>query len=122
LKDGHFKSVEKHSSGITYGIGHNGRLWCLAVKNNLALDNYFGPYIQTDELELKTYENQRWYVFTGLLGVLNSNISGFIDYGFPTDRHNWSDETGTKRRRKQDCFLPCIFNCLIFFLNYYFLK
>lgn len=40
--DGHLKTIEKHASGVTYGIGENGLLWYLAVKNNVALDNYHG--------------------------------------------------------------------------------
>lgn len=40
--DGHLKCIEKHSSGTTYAIGNNGRLWHLSIKNNATLDNYFG--------------------------------------------------------------------------------
>ena len=36
------KIVEKHLSNVTYGISENGKLCHLAVKNNLAQDNYQG--------------------------------------------------------------------------------
>lgn len=65
-------------------------------------DSYNGPYTQTDELEIHTYENQRWNALSGVLGLRN----GFTKLGFPTDRYPWSDETGKIRRRKEECHLP----------------
>ncbi len=105
LKDGHFKYVEKHSSGITFGIGENGKLWILPETKNAILDNYKGSYIQTDEVECSTYENQRWNVIAGVMGLVGIR-NGFTSIGFPTDRYNWSDEKGKIRLRKEDFYLP----------------
>jgi exosome complex RNA-binding protein Rrp4 len=62
ILDGHLKCVEKHWSGLTIGIGQNGKLWLLSRNQNTVLDSYRGPYVQTDELEINTYENQRWVI------------------------------------------------------------
>ncbi len=102
MLDGHFKLVEKHSSGLTYGLGENGKLWGIINENNRIQDSYNGTYTQTDEIELNTYENQRWYVFTSVFGLRN----GFVNIGLPSDRYQWSDETGKISRRKEECILP----------------
>ena len=44
--DGHFKIVEKHLSGLTFGIGENGKLWILTPTNNVNLDSYNGKYFE----------------------------------------------------------------------------
>ena len=72
--------VEKHFSGITYGIGNNGKLWILPLNENRILECYKGANMQTDEIEMFCYENQRWWVFTGLAGAL-MNKSGFTTIG-----------------------------------------
>jgi len=72
--------VEKHFSGITYGIGNNGKLWILPLNENRILECYKGANMQTDEIEMFCYENQRWWVFTGLAGAL-LNKSGFTTIG-----------------------------------------
>jgi tectonin beta-propeller repeat-containing protein 1 len=102
FEDGHFKLVEKHSSGLTFGLGESGKLWGLRNEKNLIQDSYNGPYTQTDEIELHTYENQRWYIFTSVFGMRN----GFTNIGFPSDRYQWSDQTGKISRRKEECVLP----------------
>lgn len=40
--DGHFKQIEKHSSGFTFGCGENGKIWFLDVQQNKPLDSYKG--------------------------------------------------------------------------------
>ncbi|CAF0910386.1 unnamed protein product, partial [Brachionus calyciflorus] len=97
--DGHFKQIEKHTNGFTYGCGENGKFWFLKAPNKNVLESYKGPYDQSDELEIYTYENQRWNVVASLSGLLNSK-AGFTKLGLPTDRYPWSDETGKIRRRK----------------------
>ncbi len=72
--------VEKHFSGITYGIGNNGKFWILPLNENRILECYKGANMQTDEIEMFCYENQRWWVFTGLAGAL-LNKSGFTTIG-----------------------------------------
>lgn len=76
IKDGHFKIVEKHSSGVTFGLGENGKFWILSENNNKLLDNYKGSYLQTDEIKLHTYHNQRWNAINGMMGL---NKNGFTD-------------------------------------------
>ena len=49
-----------------------------------------GPYVQTDEIEVKTYENQRWNAVSGLMGLRN----GFSNVLLPSDRPRWSNRTG----------------------------
>ena len=44
--DGHFKIVEKHLSGLSFGIGENGKLWILTPTNNVNLDSYNGKYME----------------------------------------------------------------------------
>lgn len=102
-----------------YGCGENGELWVQSDQNNQLRESYIGPYIQTDEVELTTFENQRWNAVTGVMGLRN----GFTSIGLPTDRYfiqnkinliyldilkrpTWSDESGRVRRRKEDCKLP----------------
>ena len=97
------KQIEKHSSGVTYGLGENGKLWVLVNEKNSLKESYKGPYVHTDEIEVHTYENQRWNAVTSLLGLRN----GFtLELRFPTDRPSYSDETGKIRRRKDECILP----------------
>jgi hypothetical protein len=52
------KLIEKHASGVTFGVSENGKLWLLDNKNHFQ-HSYLGSQLQTDELEIKTYENQR---------------------------------------------------------------
>ena len=66
-----------------YGCGENGELWVQVNENNQLKESYIGPYIQTDELELTTFENQRWNAVTGVMGLRN----GFTSVGLPTDRY-----------------------------------
>lgn len=40
--DGHFKQIEKHSSGFTFGCGENGKIWLLEGQKNKPLDTYKG--------------------------------------------------------------------------------
>lgn len=40
--DGHMAAVEKHVSGVTYGVGVNGRLWLLEAERPVELDSYKG--------------------------------------------------------------------------------
>ena len=41
--EGHMKLVEKHSSGLTFGLGQNGKLWFLSKSNqNKILESYNG--------------------------------------------------------------------------------
>ena len=42
--DGHFKLIEKHKSGTTFGVGENGKLWILENRNT-ALESYKGGII-----------------------------------------------------------------------------
>jgi hypothetical protein len=55
-------------------------LWILPLNENRILECYKGANIQTDEIEMYCYENQRWWVFTGLAGAL-LNKSGFTTIG-----------------------------------------
>jgi tectonin beta-propeller repeat-containing protein 1 len=84
----------------------------------MLLDNYKGTYLQIDEVEIYTYENQRWNVLTGFSTIGKAFLFFFVKSkpqlftkkniisGFPTDRYTWSDETGKERRRKEECSLP----------------
>ena len=59
-KDGHFRFVEKHYSGITYGLGNNGQLWILPLNSKrMHLNFYKGIHLQTDEIEITFWEKQR---------------------------------------------------------------
>ena len=69
--------IEKHLSGVTFGISKNGKLWILDTETNISLDSYRGPYTQTDEIDLNTYENQRWNAVSGVLGYKD----GFTKFG-----------------------------------------
>jgi hypothetical protein len=80
--DGHFRYVEKHASGITFGLSENGTLWVLENESNRLKASYVGSSTQTDEIEVYSYENQRWNVISGMMGLRN----GFTSIGFPTDR------------------------------------
>lgn len=40
--DGHFKQIEKHSTGTTFACGENGKFWILDVQQNKPLDSYKG--------------------------------------------------------------------------------
>lgn len=40
--DGHMAVVERHRSGMTYGVGVNGRLWLLEAERPIELDSYKG--------------------------------------------------------------------------------
>jgi hypothetical protein len=99
---GSLKLVEKHSNGLTFGIGHNGKLWILTKTKYSTMDSYTGPFTQTDDIQINTYENQRWNAVSGLMGLRN----GFTSVGLPSDRSNWSDEKGKIRQRREDFKLP----------------
>lgn len=62
---GHFYSVEMHRNGYMLGLGYNGKIWVSARQSSELIENSKGTFSQTDELELYTYENQRWNVATG---------------------------------------------------------
>lgn len=75
--NGHIDIIEKHISGVTFGIGKDGKLWILDTELNVCLDSYRGPYAQTDEIDIDTYENQRWNAVSGVLGYKD----GFTKFG-----------------------------------------
>ena len=42
------KYVEKHSTGVTFGIGNDGKLWVLRKANNAILESYKGSVISLE--------------------------------------------------------------------------
>ena len=60
--------------GDAWQLVYNGKLWILDTETNISLDSYRGPYTQTDEIDLNTYENQRWNAVSGVLGYKDGNI------------------------------------------------
>ena len=70
--------IEKHISGYTIGIGFNGKLWVLEENHNNLRESYKGTYMQTDEIEIYSYENQRWNVLTGFTNIGFKRIKNLI--------------------------------------------
>ena len=61
LKDGHYKYVEKHFTGITFGIGENGHLWVLSSNSKrMDLSGFKGNHLQVDEMDMVFWEKQRY--------------------------------------------------------------
>ncbi len=75
--EGHMRMVEKHLSGVTFGLGADGRLWLLDAEPGVALDSYRGPYVQVDEEAVSTYENQRWNAIAGVLSAVGGLKEGY---------------------------------------------
>ena len=72
------RHIEKHSTGVTFGIGHDGKLYILQKANNTILESYKGPFTQRDTVEIHTYENQRWNAVSGVMGLRKN---GFTSIG-----------------------------------------
>lgn len=73
------------------------KLWYGVTFNAIYFSFLIGHNLQSvwDEKTFYTYENQRW-----------NPISGFTSHGLPTDRQNWTDETGRITLEKDDIKLP----------------
>ncbi len=76
--EGHMRFIEKHLSGITFGVGVNGKLWLLDSEPNEVLDSYRGPYVQIDEKEVCTYENQRWNAAAVVLRKIGASQADYF--------------------------------------------
>lgn len=97
---GHLDRVETCSTGIVWGLGHDGKAYFYT--GGTALGNYAGSatsnksvHLMVDTRKVYTYENQRW-----------NPLMGFSDIGLPTDRPMWSDISGREERRRENLQLP----------------
>ena len=95
---GHFRKVAVGSNGVVWTLTCDMTVWVylLDSKKTLRLEGQ-AHNLQScwDEKTFYTYENQRW-----------NPISGFTSHGLPTDRQNWTDETGRVKLEKDDIKLP----------------
>lgn len=100
---GHLRKVKTSKCGITWGVGYDNTAWVYTggwggtFLKEVENTSTTGINPMTDVIYYYVYENQRW-----------NPLSGYTASGLPTDRHMWSDASGTQKRSKENSKLLSI--------------
>lgn len=97
---GHMRKVESGVAGVVWALSFESVPYCYSGGYGGGIFTGFvgsidGIYHQEDYEWHYIYENQRW-----------NPLDGFSDRRLPSDRWNWSDETGVYERTREGYCLP----------------
>lgn len=92
--------VESCCAGVVWGIGYNNTAWVYTGGYGGGVFKGIGGYnanVQPmfDSMKVYIYENQRW-----------NPLTGFSTRSLPTDRYQWSDQSGLYECTKENTKLP----------------